>query len=321
MEKTICAKQVVGKEFAGDMPSLTGCDDDPVIVLDDDVLRNDASASHGAVRKPAVEKACDETLEEPVPPIDKGEFGDNPPCVEVTSAQAACQKHNSKPRRVVVPFVAFVSLCAGMGSALAMHVFPADAGIPVTAEASEEASSTGDEDTPQLPQTGPDLPDGQIEQVERERTSDAQWAVVSEARRMGAAGPSMCLMWVNDVYERAGYGFERLWAASEACQQWCHETNRNELRPGMIVAVEATDTSPLAGHVGIYLGHGEIASNETWGGEGVIRTRGVDDWIAMFGKVDEVRWGWPEGRDLSRETGRRSTSGVDRETASPEFPN
>lgn len=132
------------------------------------------------------------------------------------------------------------------------------------------------------------------------RMTDAQRAVVKEASTTDAAGPSMCLAWVNDVFENAGYDFERLWAASEACQEWCHSTDKGDLEPGMIVAVESTDTSPLAGHIGIYVGDDKVTSNETWGGEGVVRTRPLDEWLEMFGKVESPRWGWAGGRDLSR---------------------
>ena len=129
--------------------------------------------------------------------------------------------------------------------------------------------------------------------------TEAQRAVVASARSVGQAGPGMCLAWVNDVFDDAGYGFERVWAASEACQLWCGSTDRSALRPGMIVAVESTETSPYAGHIGIYVGNGCVMDNETLGGEGVVKERALDEWLGMFGKVAEPRWGWAGGVDLS----------------------
>lgn len=128
--------------------------------------------------------------------------------------------------------------------------------------------------------------------------TDAQRDVLSASDEIGQVGAGMCLAWVNEVFDYAGHGFERLWAASEACQQWCHSTDRDALLPGMIVAVESTDTSPLAGHIGIYIGDGRIRDNETLGGEGVIKTRPIDEWLAMFGTTSTPRWGWAGGVPL-----------------------
>lgn len=131
--------------------------------------------------------------------------------------------------------------------------------------------------------------------------TEGQRAVISSANSTRTAGASMCLAWVNDVFDRTQWDFDRLWAASEACQEWCYSTDRKDLKPGMIVAVESTDTSPIAGHIGIYIGDGMIRDNETWGGEGVVMTRPLDEWLEMFSKVDTPRWGWAGNCDLSIE--------------------
>lgn len=135
--------------------------------------------------------------------------------------------------------------------------------------------------------------------AEDSKMTTAQKAIVKSAKETGPSGASMCLSWVNDVFERSGWEFERLWAASEACETWCHSTDRDDLEPGMIVAVESTETSPMAGHIGIYIGHGMIRDNETWGGEGVVMTRPIDEWLEMFGKVATPRWGWAGDYNLT----------------------
>lgn len=132
-----------------------------------------------------------------------------------------------------------------------------------------------------------------------DRMTEAQRSVVDAAIDTETAGEGMCLAWVNDVFESAGWEFERLWAASEAYQIWCHSTDRHDLKPGMIVAVESTDTSPVAGHIAIYIGNGMVRDNETWGGKGVVKTRSLDEWVEMFGKVSTPKWGWAGGYDLS----------------------
>lgn len=139
---------------------------------------------------------------------------------------------------------------------------------------------------------------GHVSHSDLERVSATQGEVLSATKRTPEAGSGMCLAWVNDVFDNAGHGFERLWAASEAWREWCLSSDVTDLRPGMIVAVESTETSPVAGHIGIYVGDGEVMDNETYGGEGVVKTRPLGEWIEMFGTVSEPRWGWAGGTPL-----------------------
>ena len=132
-----------------------------------------------------------------------------------------------------------------------------------------------------------------------DRMTEAQQSIVDATGDTKTAGEGMCLAWVNDVFESAGWEFDRLWAASEAYQIWCHSTDRHDLEPGMIVAVESTDTSPVAGHIAIYIGNGMVRDNETLDGKGVVKTRSLDEWVEMFGTVSTPKWGWAGGYDLS----------------------
>lgn len=133
------------------------------------------------------------------------------------------------------------------------------------------------------------------------RMTGAQQRVVSAAESTPTAGASRCLAWVGDVFDNAGYGFARLPTAGDACRQYCHSTNRGDLRPGMIIAVESTVSSPGIGHIGIYMGNGKVRDNETSGGGGIVVTRPLDEWLQIFSAAGTPRWGWAGNNDLSRQ--------------------
>lgn len=217
---------------------------------------------------------------------------------------------------VVAVAVAAIAL-AGLGFALGQAMPAIVGGTETSPTATEATASTGAVKTPGK-ESAVDTSPSQVRfqssdeladyiwkrsearmRAEDSKMTTAQKAIVKSAKETGPSGASMCLSWVNDVFERSGWEFERLWAASEACETWCHSTDRNDLEPGMIVAVESTETSPMAGHIGIYIGHGMIRDNETWGGEGIVMTRPVDEWLEMFGKVATPRWGWAGDYDLT----------------------
>lgn len=132
------------------------------------------------------------------------------------------------------------------------------------------------------------------------RLSQAQRRVIDAANSTPTAGASRCLAWVGDVFDNAGEGFPRLPTAGDACRQYCHSTSRGDLKPGMIIAVESTVTAPGVGHIGIYMGNGQVRDNETSGGGGIVVTRPLDEWLQIFSTAGTPRWGWAGNNNLSR---------------------
>lgn len=80
---------------------------------------------------------------------------------------------------------------------------------------------------------------------------------------------------------------------------YCHSSDRNTLKVGMIVADSShfgTGTPGLQyGHVGIYVGNNKVMSNE-----GSITTKSLQDFINFYGTGSGVKWGWIGGIDLSK---------------------
>ena len=96
----------------------------------------------------------------------------------------------------------------------------------------------------------------------------------------------------------AGYGFYG-GNACDMCRSWCHSSNRNELKVGMIIADVShpgTGSAGLTyGHVGIYIGNNKVMSNE-----GPITVKSLDAFIRFYGAGTGCRWGWLGGINLSQ---------------------
>lgn len=121
--------------------------------------------------------------------------------------------------------------------------------------------------------------------------NETQKAIVDAANRTPSPGAGLCAWWVADVYENAGLGS----LPGNACdmyRNWCHSTDRSELKVGMLVAVESsssgTNAGRIYGHVGIYAGDGKVIHNT-----GVIETTDLDEWIATYCQWSPVGWGYP----------------------------
>ena len=64
----------------------------------------------------------------------------------------------------------------------------------------------------------------------------------------------------------------------------------DELRDGMIIAVPTWNGDYMAytyGHVGIYM------DGKVWHNIGYIEVTSLESWIAQYGQIAEVRWGFP----------------------------
>ena len=105
-----------------------------------------------------------------------------------------------------------------------------------------------------------------------------------------------CQAWVADVYEKAGQSRTSSCCASTAADQWLISIDTNNIPLGAAVYGYSNPVAYCngrdAGHVGIYIGNGQVASNV-----GGIRIESLDSWIASFGWKG---WGWNGGTDYSK---------------------
>lgn len=126
-----------------------------------------------------------------------------------------------------------------------------------------------------------------------------QQAVVNSAYATPTPGQGLCAAWVSNVFRNAGYGFYG-GNACDMCRSWCHSSNRNELKVGMIIADVShpgTGSAGLTyGHVGIYIGNNKVMSNE-----GPITVKSLDAFIRFYGAGTGCRWGWLGGINLSQQ--------------------
>lgn len=102
-------------------------------------------------------------------------------------------------------------------------------------------------------------------------------------------GSGLAAMWVGQVYNNAGFGYPT-GNANDMYYTYCHSNNKNELKVGMLIAVPThnrTASGSVYGHVGIYIGHGQVMENI-----GRINIQKLDEWIAYYGEKAEVRWGF-----------------------------
>ena len=96
-------------------------------------------------------------------------------------------------------------------------------------------------------------------------------------------------MWCSMVYQNAGYAYMN----GDACDMYwnyCSSANRDDLRNGMLVAVPSWNGGYMSltyGHVGIYM------DGNVWHNAGSIVCEPLDSWIATYGDLCEVRWGYP----------------------------
>ena len=131
-----------------------------------------------------------------------------------------------------------------------------------------------------------------------EEATEMQAKIVEIASSQDTLGnpAGYCQAWVADVYEEAGQSRISSCCASSAADQWLISIDTNNIPLGAAVygysnPVVYCSCGRDAGHVGIYIGNGQVASNV-----GGIRIESLDSWIASFGWKG---WGWNGGTDYS----------------------
>ena len=105
-----------------------------------------------------------------------------------------------------------------------------------------------------------------------------------------------CQAWVKDVYYKAGANQNEMsrCCAVHAGTEWGVSTNFNQIQVGATVYGYSNSKY---GHVGIYIGNGDVAHNIGKLNEpGVIKIDSLDDWIEEY---DGICWGWNGGTDLT----------------------
>lgn len=128
--------------------------------------------------------------------------------------------------------------------------------------------------------------------------SDTQKAILNACISTNPAPAGYCAQWVSNVYAAIGCGIggnaNDMWAA------YCYSNNRDDLKPGMIVAVQRSNPDPNTwgyhyGHVGIYVGNGMVVDSTSRDGAGVKTLNTLDNWIAGYDVSGTVMWGYPAG--------------------------
>ena len=134
--------------------------------------------------------------------------------------------------------------------------------------------------------------------------TDMQKKIVEIASSQNTFGEAQgwCQAWVADVYQNAGQSPRQSMAcASEAANAWIVSTDKNNIPLGACVYgkayVHSDGTRTMcsgheAGHVGIYIGNGQVASNV-----GGIQIQSLDSWAATY---EWKGWGWNGGIDYSK---------------------
>lgn len=117
-----------------------------------------------------------------------------------------------------------------------------------------------------------------------------------------------CALWVGTVFGNAGY--EVSGNANDLWAQYCTSDNREDLQPGMIVAVQQSNANPSSlgykyGHVAIYVGNGLVVDSTSTNGNGVKTLNYLDDWLGAYDVFNTGKWGFPPAvqHDMSREEG------------------
>lgn len=117
----------------------------------------------------------------------------------------------------------------------------------------------------------------------------AQRRLVNIAYSTPSPGANLCSEWISRVFNAAGYGY----AYGDACDMfwaYCHDSNRANLKVGMIVAVPSHSHNWAGsrwGHIAIYIGDGKVIENI-----GRVNVCGLNDWVNYYGTTYTPLWGW-----------------------------
>ena len=130
-----------------------------------------------------------------------------------------------------------------------------------------------------------------------------QQAIVDACNSTPTTGEGWCAAWVTDVFTNAE-GTTGVTPpsgnADDMDDEYCSSTDESAIKAGMIIAVHPSGaTGNTYGHVGIYVGGGNVMHNAD-----IVRTTALDTWINTYGPNGTyhggtAKWGWVHGTDLS----------------------
>ena len=124
-----------------------------------------------------------------------------------------------------------------------------------------------------------------------EQTQRAQ-PIVDATYTTPTTGSGWCASWVSHCYSTAGFSG----ISGNACDmywKYCSSSNRDEIIPGMVIAVPSHTGTYLGtryGHIGIIVAH----DGQYWvrHNVGPIEEVSLDEWIAEYGTTYEPKWGF-----------------------------
>ena len=124
--------------------------------------------------------------------------------------------------------------------------------------------------------------------------TEAQKTVATIATYSDAYGvpaeEGLCQAWANGVYEAAGYAKDASPSAEASAEAYAVSDDFSKIPVG--AAIYGHSSSKF-GHVGIYVGNGQVYHNV-----GGVQVDTLEDWIANY---RGFCWGWIGGTDLSKE--------------------
>ncbi|MFC5384311.1 phage tail tip lysozyme [Arcanobacterium hippocoleae] len=133
---------------------------------------------------------------------------------------------------------------------------------------------------------------------ELEASTEVQQAILAATKRTPFTGAGWCAMWVNNVYQNAGLP-RPVGNANDLYRNFAHNSDRSQLKVGMVVAVERSSAGGAEGwkfgHVGIYIGNGQVMHNSL-----SLEITSLDDWINTFAKYSPAGWGFPPSVSVSQ---------------------
>lgn len=128
--------------------------------------------------------------------------------------------------------------------------------------------------------------------------TDISERIIAAAQITPWPGASLCQAWVRAVYANAGLGDVAYAKAVDAYRANVVSTDMDNIPIG--AAVYGTGTGAYgAGHVGIYIGNGQVMDSVSNG----IRTQSLEEWVAwqerygftVDGRTGWLGWGWQAG--------------------------
>lgn len=122
-------------------------------------------------------------------------------------------------------------------------------------------------------------------------------AIIDATNRVPWPGVNWCAAWVNRVYDNAGVTSCSHATAYESYQHHCISTDKTAIPIGASVFGTGS-SSGGAGHVGIYIGGGNVIDSK--GSAAQIDIQPLEEWISwqtdvIDGKSGWLGWGWADG--------------------------